>query len=397
MKILWVSPNFLHPTTKGGQIRTLGMLTSLSRTHEIHYVAFEDPANPEGPARAGEYSHRAYPFPHTVIDKRSPRFALELASAMFSPLPLAIRRFESASLRRFLAELMARESFDRVVVDFLVMAASFPSLERAFLFQHNVETMIWRRRASNAANPVARWYLPAQARRMFTFERDACRQSRHVIAVSETDAALMRDMFGVSRVSSIPTGVDLDYFAPPEAAPPLADMSFVGSMDWVPNVDGVHWFVREVLPLIRRRRPGATFAVVGRIPPPDIVALAAADPGISVTGTVPDVRPYMWGSAVSVVPLRIGGGTRLKIYESMAARVPVVSTAIGAEGLDVHPGEDILLADRPEDFAARCLAAIEDRDAARRLAARARDMVAANFSWDQVAAEFMRVLESARP
>ena len=122
---------------------------------------------------------------------------------------------------------------------------------------------------------------------------------------------------------------------------------------------------------------------------------AGSIPGVRITGTVPDVRPYLWGSAVSVVPLRIGGGTRLKIYESMAAGVPVVSTTIGAEGLDIHPGQDIRIADRPEDFAAHCVDLLEDADGARRLAARARDMVAANFSWEQVARSFSNILEHA--
>ncbi|HVX65432.1 MAG TPA: glycosyltransferase family 4 protein [Bryobacteraceae bacterium] len=397
MKILWISPNFLHPTTKGGQIRTLGILSRLARVHEIHYVAFEDPANPEGPERAGEYSYRAYPVPHAVNDKRSLRFLPELAASMFSPLPVAIRRYRSEPMREFLDDLLAREAFDRVVVDFLVMASSCPALERAFLFQHNVETMIWRRRAAHAAGLAERLILPAQARRMFAFEREACRTAGHVIAVSDSDAAEMREMFGAERISTIPTGVDVEYFKPPEPAPLLADLLFVGSMDWMPNVDGVHWFVREVLPLIRARRRGTTLAVVGRTPPPDIVALGRSDPGIRITGTVPDVRPYLWGAAVSVVPLRIGGGTRLKIYESMAAGVPVVSTAVGAEGLAVHAGEDIRLADRPEAFAADCVELLEDRDAAFRLAARARDMVAANFSWEQVAATFTRILESDVP
>ncbi len=393
MKILWVTPNFLHPTTKGGQIRTLGILRCLSRLHEIHYVAFEDPRHPEGPARAAEYSARAYPFAHSVVDKRSASFAAELAAGLFSTLPLAVRRYRSRPLARFLRELIARESFDRVVVDFLVMAASCPALARAVLFQHNVETMIWRRHAETAADPVRKLYLRLQARRMEAFERRACRAVEHIVAVSPADASLMRTMFGVPCISAIPTGVDVDYFARPAAAEPVADLVFVGSMDWMPNVDGVRYFIREVLPLIRRRRPGATVAIAGRTPPPEIVALAHDDPGIRITGTVPDIRPYLWGAAVSIVPLRVGGGTRLKIYESMAAGVPVVSTSVGAEGLEVHPPDDIRIADRPEGFAAHCLELLEDREAAGRIASRGREMVAANFSWPQVAREFARILE----
>jgi hypothetical protein len=131
-------------------------------------------------------------------------------------------------------------------------------------------------------------------------------------------------------------------------------MVFTGSMNWMANVDGILWFVKQSLPLIRKHRPECTLAIVGRNPVPEIVQLGQ-DPLISITGTVTDVRPHLWNSRISIVPLRVGGGTRLKIYEAMAARIPQVSTTIGAEGLAVHPGQDIQIADTPEEFAARCL------------------------------------------
>jgi glycosyltransferase involved in cell wall biosynthesis len=395
MKILFAGPNFLHPTTKGGQIRTLGILRWLARWHEVHYVAYEDPAHPEGPQRASEYSARAYPVRHTAVDKRSIRFAAQLAAGAFSRTPLAVSRFDSPQMRRSVAELIGKESFDRMVVDFLAMAPACPRLQRSVLFQHNVETMIWRRRAENAWDPARKLYYGLQASRMFAYEGQACRAAGQVIAVSAADAGRMRTMFGAERVSEIPTGVDLEYFARPASIERVADLVFIGSMDWLPNVDGVGYFVREVLPLIRRRRPGCTLAIVGRTPPPQIAELGRKDGGVRVTGTVPDVRPYLWGSAVSVVPLRIGGGTRLKIYEAMAAGVPVVSTTVGAEGLEIHPPEDIRIADCPADFAERCLELLEDEDQSRRIASRARELVAGRFSWEQVARRFAEVLESA--
>ena len=395
MKILWVATNFLHPTNKGGLIRTLGILRHLSARHEIHYVAYADPEHPEGPERAGEYSARAYPYRFSIIDKRSFRFAGQLAAGLFSSVPLAISRFRSEELKQSLEELVRRERFDRVVADFLVATDYCPGLPNCVLFQHNVETMIWRRRAEHARDPLRKWFFGLQAERMFAYERAACRAVGRIVAVSASDAGLMHTLFGVDHISEIPTGVDVDYFSPKAAAEPFADLVFIGSMDWLPNVDGVRYFVSEVLPLIRRRRPECTFAIVGRTPPPGIAELAERDPYIRVTGTVPDVRPSLWGSAVSVVPLRIGGGTRLKIYESMAAGVPVVSTSVGAEGLDVHPPDDIRIADRPEEFAAHCLELLENRDEHRRIAERAREMVAANFSWQRVAALFAQVLEKA--
>lgn len=164
-------------------------------------------------------------------------------------------------------------------------------------------------------------------------------------------------------------------------------------MDWLPNMDGIRYFVREILPLIRRRRPETTLAIVGRTPPPAIQALAAADRLITVTGTVPDVRPYLWGAQVSIVPLRIGGGTRLKIYESMAAHVPVVSTPIGAEGLSVEDPSNIRLACTPESFAAACLELLENPAERARLAAGGAELVASRFSWEQVTRAFEEVLK----
>lgn len=393
MKILWVNTNFLHPTTKGGQIRTLEMLRHLHRRHEIHYVAIEDPAHPEGPARAQEYSSKAYPVRYTISGKRSPAFWGAVAAGLFSSTPVAVSRFHPPHMRPFLEKLIARHRFDRAVVDFLPPTTYFPGLERALLFQHNVETLIWRRHAGHASDPLHRWYFGLQARRMFEYERRVSRAAGHVVAVSANDACEMRRLFGIVNVSAIPTGVDIDYFRPP--APPPAkrgDLVFVGSMDWLPNVDGILYFAREVLPLIHGRMPECSLTVVGRMPPPEILRLAERDPRIRVTGTVPDIRPYLWGARVSIVPLRIGGGTRLKIYEAMAARIPVVSTGVGAEGLAIHPPEDIRVADHPRDFADHCLELLSDADARRRMAAAAWEMVHASFSWERVSACFERIL-----
>jgi polysaccharide biosynthesis protein PslH len=395
MKVLWVNTNFLHPTTKGGQIRTLEMLRHLHRWHEIHYVAIASPEQTKDPARAHEYSAKAYPFSYRIPQKPSPTFLLQLAGGIFSPAPLAVSRFHPPGMAAFLEKLMARERFDRAVVDHLAPTAYFPDLPHAVLFQHNVETVIWRRHVEHASDPLRRWYFQLQARRMFEFERRVTLAAGHIVAVSEADACRMRELFGVTRVTAIPTGVDLDYFQPPSLPPPApvaADLVFVGSMDWLPNVDGVLYFVREILPLIRRIRPDCSLAIVGRTPPPSITELAERDPRIRVAGTVLDIRPYLWNAAVSIVPLRIGGGTRLMIYEAMAARIPVVSTTIGAEGLAVHPPDDIGIADTPREFAERCLELLSSSEERTRVAGAAWEMVNANFSWERVARRFEEIL-----
>ena len=389
MKVLWVNTNFMHPTTKGGQIRTLEMLRWLHRWHEIHYVAIA--GDPEGPRRAGEYSFRAYPYDYPFPSKTAAALR-----GLFSPVPVAVARFHPPGLGPFLEQLIRKERFDTAVVDHLAPTAYFPDLEHAVFFQHNVETVIWRRNADHAPDPLRRAYFRLQAGRMYAFERRVSRAAGHIAAVSATDAKYMRDLFHVDRVTEIPTGVNLEYFRPPPTpvspAPASADLVFVGSMDWLANIDGVSYFVEEILPLIRRRRPDCTLAVVGRTPPPKITALAQNDPGIIVTGTVPDIRPYFWNGKVSIVPLRIGGGTRLKIYEAMAAKIPVVSTSVGAEGLEVHDGQDIHLADTPADFAARCLHLLEDSDERGRMATAASELVSTRFSWEHAARCFEKIL-----
>jgi glycosyltransferase involved in cell wall biosynthesis len=395
MKILWVNTNFLHPTTKGGQIRSLEILRQLHHCHEIHYVAIADPAHPEALEASREYCTRCYPFEHPIPSKRSAAFLGQLARACFSEMPLAVSRFYSPELGNFLERLMRTGRFDRAVVDHLAPTSYFPALNRSLFFQHNVETMIWRRHAAHAPDPARKLYFRMQARRMFQYERRVSRAAGHIVAVSAVDAALMRKLFGVTRVSEIPTGVNIEYFAAPPSSERFADLVFIGSMDWLPNIDGVRYFVREVLPLIRRRRPGCTFGIAGRTPVPWVAALPRQDPHIFVTGTVPDVRPYLWGSTISIVPLRIGGGTRLKIYESMAAGVPVVSTTIGAEGLSVNPPGDMRIADSPEAFAQQCLDLLDNADERSRLSAAAREMVRSKFSWQHVASCFERTLEAA--
>lgn len=392
MKILWVKSDFLHPTTKGGQIRTLEMLRRLRLRHKVHYVAFVGSDSDEALRRSSEYCEQTYPIAHRIPSHRSLRFAWQLVQGLISKLPVAVARYRSAAMRRMLDELLKTEQFDIVVCDFPIPAVNLRQPQTYILFQHNVETIIWRRHAETAKSPLRRAYFQQQARKMLAYEQSVCRTAQHVIAVSELDARLMREMFGLPEVSYVDTGVDIAHFAP-QPSPPKADLVFVGSMDWLPNIDGVQYFVRSVLPFIRQTRPDCSLTVVGRDPSPEILALAAADARIKVTGTVPDVRPYLWGSAVSIVPLRIGGGTRLKIYESMAARTAVVSTTTGAEGLIIDPPHNIRIADSPEDFAAQCIELLQNEDARQQQVESAWQMVALRFSWDVIARQFEEILE----
>lgn len=382
MKLLWIKTDFLHPATRGGQIRTLEMVKRLHRRHQLDYVAFDDPDQPEGPARAPEYSTAHYAVPHHVPEKRSLAFAGQLVRGLVDPLPVAVLRYRSERMRRRVEELSRRERYDAIVCDFIFPAPNCPDLAACVLFQHNVEAQIWRRHAEHAPTAVHRIYFQDQARRMAAYEGQVCRSVKRVIAVSAGDARAMERDYGLAQAGDVPTGVDVDFFAPPEQAEKKADLVFLGSMDWMPNIDGAGWFCQEILPRIRAKCPGCVVALAGRKPTAAVMALAAADPGILVTGTVPDIRPWLHGSAVSIVPLRIGGGTRLKIYESMAAGVAVVSTAVGAEGLDVTDGETIRLADSPDDFAAACVDLLAHEPERARIARAGRELVGDRYSWE---------------
>lgn len=382
MKLLWIKTDFLHPTTRGGQIRTLEMVKRLHRRHHLDYLAFDDPEQPEGPRRAPEYSAAHYAVPHHVPGKRSLAFVGQLVQGLVDPLPVAVLRYRSEQMRRRVEELSRRERYDAIVCDFLFPAPNCPDLSACVLFQHNVEAQIWRRHTEHAPTVAHRLYFASQARRMAAYEGEVCRGVRQVIAVSEGDARAMEKDYGLAKVGDVPTGVDVDFFAPPPQAPHKADLVFLGSMDWMPNIDGSVWFCQEILPRIRARRPECTVALVGRKPSAAVSALAEKDPRVIVTGTVDDVRPWLHGSPVSIVPLRIGGGTRLKIYEAMAAGVAVVSTTVGAEGLDVTDGETIRLADTPDAFAEACLQLLADDDGRARMARAGRELVADRYSWE---------------
>ncbi len=397
MKILWVSPFFLHPTDRGGQIRTLGTMKELLKRHEIHFAALNHPDNIEGPQRSREYSTKHIAVPHAAPRRGSLAMMPQLIGSLISSVPLAVSRYASAELRSAIAALIAKEQYDSIVCDFLTSAPNIPELRDAVLFQHNVETTIWQRHVERANSGAKRAFFGMQARRMEAYERKACQQAKFVIAVSEMDAQRMRQMFAVDRVEAVSTGVDLDYFAPKSTPDAMqSDLIFSGSMDWLPNVDAIEFFLAEVLPLIRKRRPGTTFTIAGRSPDPRVQRAAAGIEGVTVTGSVPDMRPYLWGSKVSVVPIRIGGGTRLKVYECMAAGLPVVSTTIGAEGLDYNAGRDILIADTPQQFAEQCLQLLEHEDARKAVIAAAFHLVESRFSWAAVTEQFEDILERNR-
>ena len=397
LRILWLKTELLHPVDKGGKIRTYQMLKALRREHHVTYLTLDDGTGAvDAREQAEEYCHELVTIPHRVREKFSAAFYAELAQNMVSRLPYAIKKYESPAMRNEIASRAG--AFDVLVCDFLTPSVNLPArLSLAtVLFQHNVEAMIWQRHYEIQTNAVKKAFLRDQWRKMRAFEREACRSFDQTVAVSREDAEVMRREYEVENVLDVPTGVDTDYFRPrglQERDP--REIVFTGSMDWLPNEDAIRFFTMEILPLIRRTVPDVKLTVVGRNPYPSLVELAARDSGVTVTGRVEDVRPYMERASVYIVPIRVGGGTRLKIYEAMAMEKAVVSTTIGAEGLPVRDGEELVLADAPEAFADAVVRLLTDEDDARRLGAQAAASVRAQFGWERVAARFAEICERA--
>jgi polysaccharide biosynthesis protein PslH len=399
MRILWLKTELLHPVDKGGRIRTHAMLRELKRRHHVTYLTLDDGgAAADAVARADEYCHALERIPFRAAPKFSAGFYADLLRNLASPLPWFVARYRSAAMRRAIAEQVRTGGYDAVVCDFLVPAVNLPRRLpcATVLFQHNVEAAIWKRHAEVERNPLKRAYLRLQWRRAVRYEGAACRRFDHVVAVSPDDREAMRRDYGVQAVTDVPTGVDTDFFRPSGtvAADPHA-LVFTGSMDWMPNVDAIRHFAQSILPRIRAAVPDVTLTVVGRDPHPDVRALAEADPSITVTGRVDDVRPYMERAALYVVPLRVGGGTRLKIPEAMGMEMPIVSTTVGAEGLPLRDGEHVVLADDPERFADAVVALLRDPPRARRMGAAAAALVREHFGWAAATAPFDDALHAA--
>ena len=374
------------------------MLKELKRDHHITYLTLDDgSADRDAREQAQEYCHELVCVPHHQREKFSKGFYAELLVNLASSLPYAIKKYESPAMRTQIVERANDDSIDIVICDFLAPAINVPrSLPcPSILFQHNVEAMIWKRHFEVQRNLAKKTYLRDQWRKMVRFEKEMCRRFDAVIAVSAEDRDQMRDEYGVKAVYEVPTGVDTDFFTPSgqEKVDPR-NVVFTGSMDWLPNEDAIRYYTEQIMPIVRRSIPDATLTVVGRNPYPSLLELSRRDPSIIVTGRVDDVRPYMERAAAYVVPLRIGGGTRLKIYEAMAMEKPIVSTTIGAEGLPVSDGRELRIADTPETFAASVVELLTNREAARKLGQQAGRVVRERFGWNGVAKRFAEICEA---
>ncbi len=396
LRILWLKTGPLHPADTGGKIRTLNMLREMRKRHRVTYLSLLPELSPETVTReAWQYSHDQIWVHWRETPKYSWKFYAEVINDVcFSPRPYIIDKYRSTFMEAHISESDEHHKHDLIVCDFLTPAVNLPGLGRfvrtpVLLFQHNVEALIWKRHYETEVNFFKRRFYKGQWRRMQSFEKEACESVTAVVAVSEPDCELMRKDYGLKNVlGAVPTGVDIEHFKPVNTPRKPRSVAFLGSMDWMPNVDAMMWFVEDMMPALKQKYPDLTVTVIGRNPIQRVKDLARRHDFVRVTGTVDDVRQFLNESELMIVPLRVGGGTRIKIFEAMATGIPCVSTRIGAEGLPVTHGEHILLADNPADFVREIGALFDSRDLREKVGANARSLVEKQFSWESITAVF---------
>jgi glycosyltransferase involved in cell wall biosynthesis len=386
VRVLAIDEALPYPPDSGKRIRTWELLRRLAPEFEItlvHPARGDDVPGADAAVRAAGI--RTIPVPLARIRKSGPRFAWDLFRNLFHSRPYMAMAHASAAVRRAVAAEAAARPPDLVHVEWTPLVVNVPEgLGPVSIAAHNVESDIWERTTAAQRSAARRWYAGVQAKKVSRFERAALAGADAVLAVSDGDAARIREFAAPPRVVVVRNGVDARAFAPdPSVRREAEEVLFVGSLDWRPNQDAVGWFLAEVWPRIRAKRPAASFVVVGRTPPPWFTAAVTAAPGARVAASVPDVRPFVARAAVSVVPLRIGGGSRLKICEALAMETPVVSTTVGAEGLEI--GDGAAIADGAEAFAAAVLSTLADPAESLARSRRGRTRVLSAHDWDAIA------------
>jgi sugar transferase (PEP-CTERM/EpsH1 system associated) len=396
MKILLTLPGPLFPADTGGKIRSLNIFSRLAKRAEVHAVSF---AEPDGDMASMSEMKRIFASYKPVFRrdalKYSAAFYSELLANQFSSWPYFLAKCNTANFRRMVGELARSKRFDLVFCDFLHTAAPLRDLTARpkVVFEHNVEFLLRKRKWQREAHPLRRLVYAGEWKKTWRIEADVCRSFDHVITVSENDRQTLAHEFRTARSSAIPTGVDTDFFHPFTDSPEPGRLVFVGSMDWGPNEDGVLWFLRDIFPRIRKAIPRASFTIVGRAPSPRLRAIAEKEPSVEITGWVPDVRPYLAKAEVVVVPLRVGGGTRIKIPEAMAMAKAVVSTPIGAEGLPFNDRQQIRIAEQPEEFARAVAELVNSVHLRNSIGYAAREAVLTRHGWEPVVARVEEILE----
>ena len=396
MKILWVKAGGLVPLDIGGKIRSYNIVKRLTKIHTVTLFTFYAAHEGDVHAQLEQEFDRAVYLPLQISTDRGLGELASFIRNLFSSEPHSVAKYCRPEAVATMNDLVKSDRYDLIVCDFVFAGGVIPwetSCPKV-LFTHNVEALIWKRHMEVSRNPFWKLVCWGEYQKMLHYEAFCLRKSNHTLTVSDTDRSFFERFIERSKMSVIGTGVDTDYFRPSGAEEVPNSLVFTGAMDWTPNEDAILYFLDSVFPLIRSKIPDVNFKVVGRRPSEKLRSVAAGIPGVSVTGRVEDVRPYVKEAAVYVVPLRVGSGTRLKIFEAMAMGKAIVSTTVGAEGLPVRDGVNLLLGDTAQALADRVVSLLGDPVQRKNLGLTARRLVEERYSWSSVAAEFETVLRS---
>jgi glycosyltransferase involved in cell wall biosynthesis len=385
-----------YPLNSGKRIRTFNLLRRLADRHRVTILCHRNADRDEAAAAEkafGEVGIETIAVERSVPQKSGPTFYARLAGNLLSPLPYSVATHTSPALARAVRKHAARVDVDVWHCEWTPYAQALRDglgkklpAARWAVMAHNVESVIWRRYAESEASTVKRWYIRHQWQKFEEFERWAYTAATAAIAVSTADAELMQSQFGTAEPAVVENGVDTAYFRPQrDVERDPARILFLGSLDWRPNLDGAAILLDQIFPAVRAAMPQATLSLVGRNPPDWLRSKVAATPGAMLFPDVPDVRPFLATCGMLAVPLRIGGGSRLKILEALATATPVISTGVGAEGLELTPERDLVIADEPEAMAAAILRGIRRPDEFQETAEAGREVVLARYDWSQIA------------
>ena len=375
MNILVLTPSVPYPLRYGGAVRIYNLIRQLNQRHVVHLVTYQIEGDAGDTKGLEPYCQTITAVPFSVSGKRRQQLLSLLATQSFQ-----WRSHYSSAMQTSIDRIVREQRIDLILVEFSQMAGfRFPQGTLVVLDEHNVEFEILARMAARADNSLRRLYNRIEADKFRREELSACRAASLTLVTSTRDEEILRLQLPGLRTAVITNGVDCAHFARPVGPRHPETAVFVGAMNYFPNDDGALFFLREIHGRIRQARPDFRFEVVGCGPSATLQAQRAAD--VAVTGYVDDVRPYMWNASVFVVPLRMGGGTRFKVVEAMAAGVPVVSTRLGAEGIPAEDGRDLLLADDPEAFAQAVVRVLSEPALAAQLAANGLDFVRRHFDW----------------
>lgn len=391
LKVLFLSQRFLFPMDTGGKIRTGKLLEKLNGIFDITLISnVESPKDDPYLKDVERLCAEFHPVPWTEVKKYTFWFYVRLLWRTFSRYPVSALNDYSKGLETKIHSVLAKDQYDLVICDFAQSGLNFRKVHGypSLLFQHNVESMIPYRHYRTARDPLSKFFWWLQWVKMSRYERRVCHQFSGTVAVSEGDKKILEEQFSVPNAHAIPTGVDTDFYSPREE--PVHDNSivFVGAMDWLPNEDAILFFLEEIYGKIKKQIPTLKFTVVGRNPSPRLTRELQKYPEITVTGWVDDVRPFVARHTLSIIPMRVGGGTRIKVYEAMAMGKVVVSTHVGTEGLPVTSGENVVLEDSAEEFANAVVRLLRDTETRERIEKAARVFVETHASWTTVAEHF---------